>query len=289
MESVGRIVVVGVDGSELSTAAALWAADEARRRRRGLLVLYGFDWPLLGTSMRTAPMRALRDEARQTVDDTIARVRTAVPEVPVQGEVRTGRAGALLAAASAYDEMTVIGSHGRGRIAAVLPGSTSRYLTAHASGPVVVLPPGAGDRDDRAEVVVGTDGRPTSRPAVEFAFEEAELRRVPLVVVHAWRAPVPAGPGDMLPLVYDVDEVGEQERRLLSESIAGQRSEHPDVPVRQRVGHASTAGALAAAADRACLVVVGASRHARFDSMARLVLHRCPTPVVVVPAAVRAV
>lgn len=52
---------------------------------------------------------------------------------------------------------------------------------------------------------------------------------------HTWTEPASAGPGDMLPLIYDAVEVHAEENRLL----AGCTEKCPDVPVTRRVVRAS--------------------------------------------------
>ncbi len=58
---------------------------------------------------------------------------------------------------------------------------------AVAACPVVVVR-GAVEpaRSDAPPVVVGIDESPSSNAALAFAFDEAHLRRSPLVAVHAW-------------------------------------------------------------------------------------------------------
>jgi hypothetical protein len=85
--------------------------------------------------------------------------------------------------------------------------------------------------DPAAHVLLGVDGSPANDPVVGFAFEEAALRCVPLVALHAWRHPVSTGPGDMLPLAYDLAEVEAEEARLLAEALAGWHDKYPDVTI----------------------------------------------------------
>ncbi|GAA4219191.1 universal stress protein [Actinocatenispora rupis] len=275
-------VVVGVDGSDLAVAAVDLAAREAALRRRPLEVVYAFDWPLLGTSMRSAPMATARDEAQEVVDTAVRRARDAAAGLTVRGEVRSGLPGAVLAEASRRADLVVVGSHGRGWVGELLLGSTGRYLARYATSPLVVLPPHVPDPAWAAPVLLGADCRPRSEAAVAFAFRAADVRHVPLVALHAWRAPSAGEPGDVLPPAYDVDEVGAVESRLLAESLTGWSAKYPDVVVRQRVVHHSAGRALVDAAHGAALLVVGAGAGSRLGAVAHRVLHEAPTPVAVV-------
>ena len=115
------------------------------------------------------------------------------------------------------------------------------------------------------------------------------MRRADLVAVHAWLHPVSAGPGDMLPLVYDPDALADEERRLLGESLAGWAERYPNVVVhrelvRNRPGHALVERSAAAQ-----LVVVGARGRGGFTglllgSVSQTLIHHAACPVAVVRA-----
>ncbi|HEY3506579.1 MAG TPA: universal stress protein [Actinocatenispora sp.] len=270
-------VVVGVDGSEPAATAAVWAAREAALRRCPLHVVYACDWPLLGTSMRTAPMVSARAEADDAVDAAVRRVRATIPGLAVRGEVRTGRPGPLLAEASRHAELLVVGSHGRGWVGGLVLGTTSRYLARHVVCPLIVMPPHAVDATAAGPVVVGTDGRPDSDAAVAFALREADLRRVPVLAIQAGRAPRDTA--------VDAASAAAEEDRLLAESLSALSAGHPDVVLRRRVVHRPAARTLVDAVHGADLLVVGAGKaglRGLLGTVGAQVLHDCPTAVALV-------
>lgn len=282
-------VVVGVDGSSSSLAAVDLAAAEATVRRRPLRIVHAFVWPYLnvplGPPAGGPPDGGLRSAADRLVDEAVARARAAAPDVEVSGEVVTGAAGAVLLTRSRSAALVVVGDRGLGGFTGLLVGSVAAQLAAHATCPVLVCR-GVGDITD--PVLLGVDGSPANDPAVGFAFEEASLRGVPLVAVHAWTHPMPSGPGDMLPVVYDQAAVGEDEERLLAEALAGWHDKYPDVVVHRKVVRQVPRKALIDASDGAQLVVVGTRGRGGFTglllgSVSQAVLHHAACPVAIVP------
>jgi nucleotide-binding universal stress UspA family protein len=146
-----------------------------------------------------------------------------------------------------------------------------------------------GDLNARGPVVVGVDGSRLSELAIDFAVREAARREAGVVAVHAWTRPVSTGPGDMLPLVYDVDEVQAEEDRVLAESVAGWRDRYPDVDIVHRLVRGRPAPALLAESASAQLVVVGGHGRGGFSglllgSVSHAMLHHARCPVVIVQA-----
>ncbi|MEV8631336.1 universal stress protein [Streptosporangium sp. NPDC051023] len=283
-------VIVGVDGSASSLEAVIWAAREAMLRRAPLRLVHvalrwAYDVPLVpqpahwGPSMEAACRRLLAQAAGQA--------HTEAPSVDVTTEILDGAAAEAIAATAGSAQLIVVGSRGRGGFAGLLVGSVSRDLAARSPCPLVVVRPQEAGRG--GEIVVGVTGRPEQDPVLRFALEEALLRRLPLRAVHAWTHPAVRAPGDMQPLVYDVEGVGQEEARLLAESLAGWREKFPDVPLTEQVAHEHPAKALADASASAELVVVGApGRGAVFGSTTYSLLHHAHAPVVVVPRAAQA-
>jgi nucleotide-binding universal stress UspA family protein len=287
--SLAAPVVVGVDGSPCSLVAVDLAAREATLRRRPLRIVHAFIWPYLHVPLGPSPLGppdgGLRHEAERILADAVARARAAAPDMPVHGEIITGEAAAVLRECSHTAALVVVGDRGLGGFTGLLIGSVAIQLAAHATCPVMVA---RGAADPAAAVLLGVDGSPANDPAIGFAFEEVALRGVPLAALHTWTHPVSTGPGDMLPLVYDVADVEAEEARVLAEALAGWHDKYPDVVVHRALVHGGARKALIEATSRSQLVVVGTRGRGGFTglllgSVSQAVLHHAACPVAVVP------
>ncbi|HEX5540753.1 MAG TPA: universal stress protein [Micromonospora sp.] len=278
-------VVVGVDGSDQSRAAVPLAAREAAWRHRPLRVVHAFIWPMLRVPLeppKNGPADGgLRQQADRILDEAMEEARAAQPGLPVSGEVVAGQPAVVLLAEARHAEMVVIGSRGLGGFTGLLLGSVAVQIVEHAPCPVLVA---RGEERTSGPVLVGVDGSLKSEPAIRFALEEASWRGTGVVAVHAWTHPVSVGPGDMQPLVFDINAIEEDEARALAESMAGWRERYPDVPVETRTVRGRAARALLDEAGDAQLIVVGARGRGGFTglllgSVSQAVLHHAPCPV----------
>jgi nucleotide-binding universal stress UspA family protein len=142
LDTEPRRVVVAVDGSTESIAAASWAADDARRRRARLDVVYAWQMPYLGYSPMTAALfdaDLIEAEARATVNGVVAEIDTSGIEVNAIALRRATIAGIVDTARGA--SVLVVGSRGRGAIERTVFGSVATQVSYHAPCPLVVLPP----------------------------------------------------------------------------------------------------------------------------------------------------
>ena len=137
-------VVVGIDISESSDAAAQWALEEARRRGVALTVVHVWQF---GLATAYAPfegsdLASIRQSVQITVDRFIGRLRrnAAAKDVSIQTLVIEGDPGPSLVAAAAEAELLVVGSHGHGAVARAVLGSVSTYSVHHATCTTVVVP-----------------------------------------------------------------------------------------------------------------------------------------------------
>ncbi|MEV7007505.1 universal stress protein [Streptosporangium sp. NPDC051022] len=278
-------VVVGVDGSASSLEAVAWAAKEAALRNAPLHLVHAalrwaYDVPLVPQPAHWGP--AAEAACRQLLRQATERAHAVASAVRVTAEIVDGAPAEAIAAVAETAQLVVVGSRGRGGFAGLLLGSVSRDLAARPPCPVVVA--GRSGAGSGTEIVVGVSGHPDQEPVLRFAFEEAALRRLPLRAVHAWTRPALRGPGDMQPLVYDVEGVGREEARLLAESLAGRRERFPDVSFGEHVVHEHPAKALADLSATAELIVVGApGPGAIFGSTTHSLLHHTRAPVAVIP------
>jgi nucleotide-binding universal stress UspA family protein len=285
----GAPVVVGVDGSPSSLHAVSAAVPMAAERHRPLRVVHAFIWPLLRVPLGPGPGApddaGLRHDAERIVADAVAHARSAgAVGLDVSGEVVTGAAAAVLLAEARDAALVVIGDRGLGGFSGLLLGSVAVQLAAHAPVPVMVV---RGTEHQDGPVVVGVDGSGDSDLAIGFAFEEAAFRNADLRAVHAWTHPIASEPGDMLPLVYDVDDVTDEATRLLAEALAGWRDRYPEVKVSRILVRGRARQALVEESTRAQLLVVGARGRGGFTglllgSVSQTALHHASCPVAVV-------
>ncbi len=155
---MSKAIVVGVDGSDASSAALRWAADEARLRSSPLVALYAWSFippqPIGDPGMLaipagdlTAQLGAESDAARATLEAVVSEARDDLSGVEIEQKLVEGEPGDALVAESASAELVVVGSHGRSGLKAALLGSVSRHVMSHAACPVVVVKAAAGGED----------------------------------------------------------------------------------------------------------------------------------------------
>jgi nucleotide-binding universal stress UspA family protein len=137
------------------------------------------------------------------------------------------------------------------------------------------------------KIVVGVDGSPGSRRALQWAADEAAQRSAEVVIVHAWHLP----PGAYVPYVpaaaITVGMMQEDSAKLLAEAEASITM--PDgIRVRHVVVEGSPATRLLEQAADSALLVVGSRGRGGFTglllgSVSQQCAHHAPCPVVIVP------
>jgi nucleotide-binding universal stress UspA family protein len=262
MDSTARAIVVGIDLSGTSDQALDWAATEAARVGRPLTVLHAYEpaaYPAVragvpGGTVVTDLDETLKDIAVQTVSHCADRLRQSHPGLEVRTLTALGPAGATLVDASREAELVVVGARGRGALKGLLFGSVSTQVCAHSHTPVIVVREAASRSLTDARVVVGVDGSETSQAALAFAYAQASSRGLGLTIVHTWQLD-----GDEVSVAWGVDweELGEQERSVVAEAVAGFGEQYPDVDVRRHVTQADAVEELRRLSENACLLVVG--------------------------------
>src|SRR5262249_54964217 len=145
-------IVAGTDGSEESLRAVDWAAREAVLRGLPLRIVSAADAP-----PRIIPHRAgsgpgtvadtLRKDRARTLDAAAERAREAAPELQVDVADLPRAPAYALTEAGSDASMLVMGARGVGAFTALILGSVSQYVSAHATCPVVVV---------REETMAGT-------------------------------------------------------------------------------------------------------------------------------------
>ncbi len=235
-----KFVAVGIDGSDAAVGAALWAAAEAQRRGVAMCMVHAYAVALIG---RAGPVASAGQhlaavaKAKKLLAAAQAAVTTAYPGLTVRTVIKEQSPIEALRAASQTAVLTVVGSHGQHQLTEALLGSVAARLAGHAHGPVVVIRAGQDGAPSGGDgpVLVGVDGSADSDQGLAFAFEEAALRRVPLIVVRTWDAGALDGFLGVYPLVVDPAVIDEQERGLLVEQLAGWARKYPEVVIRPLV------------------------------------------------------
>ncbi|MFI5615732.1 universal stress protein [Amycolatopsis sp. NPDC051903] len=239
-------VVAGVDESEAALAAVRWAAEEAANRRCRLLLFHAgmFDTADLGRHEHTKYAPLPLEGAHRWLKRAAWVAEATAPGVPVEYLVRLGIAGELLVELSGEAELLVLGSHSIGGLRGVAIGSIALRVAASAHCPVVVV---RGRVKPDGPVVAGFDG---DDRVLEFAFEAAQSRRVPVVAVHAWHEGLMAEP--------EVAEAAERsERQALRHRVETLSGRYPEVTARSRAVRDHSAAQALMSFDDAQLVVIG--------------------------------
>ena len=147
--------------------------------------------------------------------------------------------------------------------------------------------------DGIGRIVVGVDGSEHARRTLQWAVEEARLRKWEVIAVHAHSIPTAfVAPDPILGASPPVPDPGLIEQlegaadRMLAEEI--DQVDSDDVTIESRVVTGSAADALLQAAREGDLLVVGSRGLGGFKglllgSVSQQVVHHAPCPVVIVP------
>lgn len=135
----GRRIVLGIDGSPRSAAAARVAFELASLHGVGVTALHAWVGSLSEATAGLDAQDALEVRARMVLNDALAPWLSHYPQVDVDKLVLKQTAARALVDASAGAEAVVVGCRGRGGFAGLLLGSVSHALVHHAACPVVVV------------------------------------------------------------------------------------------------------------------------------------------------------
>ena len=288
-EGTGTVlpVVAGLDGSEVAGGAAGLAAEEAALRGTALRLVYAFSWPwiyppLIDDSGATEPDP--RGHAQRLVTQRADQLRAQHHDLDVSGKVIDGQPATVLVEHSRQASLLVVGHRGAGGFGELLAGSTAIHAATHAYCPVLVSR--GGPARAGAPVLVGVDASPSAHAAAWFAFDLAERRRVPLVVMSV--GPVRLEYSDALAVAgYPPPATPDP----LADDLADCVRAHPGVEARAEIVHdGSPAAVLVRAAQSAAVVVVGSRglgglRGTLLGSVGRALIEHSPCPVAVVRGA----
>ncbi|HTK65412.1 MAG TPA: universal stress protein [Pseudonocardia sp.] len=137
-------VVVGIDGSEVSSAALAYAYEWASVHDAPLVAVHA--WAVGSVDPSVAPLvdtEAMRGDAERLAAESLAGWREKYPDVEVRRVVVPERPAQALLEESGHARLLVVGARGRGGMSGLLLGSTSQALIHRATCPVAVVRPAA--------------------------------------------------------------------------------------------------------------------------------------------------
>ena len=269
-------IVVGYDGSPAATAAVHWAANEAERRSVDLELVHAYATPVMfgamGAGASPSTFDAIRLDAEHIAGEGTQLVHREAPSLRVRTEIVVGPPAAVLRERSHDAQMLVVGVSGHHALAGAVLGSVTSRLAGAVTCPFVVVQPGIAVEDwDALPVVVGLDGSGSSETALEFAFDTASRRDVPLLAVRVWDDTPIDGWSYTYALEVDRTAMDARERQALHEQLTTWSDKYPDVQVDAIVLRGHPADALVRAGHlierRPGLIVVGSRGRGGFAGL----------------------
>ncbi len=277
-------VVVGVDGTDPGWRALAWAVAETAALDGRLVICHRVD-PHDPLAVAGAwPSMAVLENADPMLARTLAGARARLGGDRVALTLDAGDLTTALLAAAATAHLIVIGAEEQPASLGVR--AAARRVAALACCPAVVVRPVRGEPGPFAgHVVVGVDGSPAARAALEFGFRYANRHEAPIVAVHVSHdAPGGVWVDDRMletHLVYPHPAL-----TLLDDEVEPWRLAYPGVAVRRAVFSGSPVPGLLRAAAGARLLAVGdrghhpATRALLGSTSQAIVAHaRCPVAI----------
>ncbi|HET9518435.1 MAG TPA: universal stress protein [Actinoplanes sp.] len=274
-------VMVGVDGVRGRLATVELAAAEARRRQVPLTIVHVWPGRYAGP-FRSRGVVPTEQDGRRVLDIAQQRVHRVDADIQVATRLIDGDSANTLVRCTADAQLLVVG-HRDDVLSRSGWGSTTAYLAHHAACPLLV---DRGEGRRTGPVVLAASARGSATETVACAFEQAELRRAPLVAVHV--CTVADQPG-LTPTVAGYAKARDEADRNLAAALAEWRERFPEVTVSRLVLHdLDVAYTLERASCRGQLFVAGAGRHGRFaellyGSRDLTMLRTTACPVLLVP------
>lgn len=289
-------IAVGYDASPEAELALDWAITRARASGANLRIVHvlpgdsqtgtnapGMNWPAVDpTTMDPADLPAVQ------------RARSELGDGRAVGVVSAGNPAGELIEASQTASMVVMGTRGRGALAAGLLGSTAYAVAAHSACPLVVV---RGPKDSTSvpepgpdrPIVIGIEDLEASRDQLRIAADFAAETNASLKVVRVAR---PVAFGDWAAgftlAENDLDNALEESGIKATQECAAQvREWHPNVATEEVHLVGDPARILVDEAADAGLIVVGSRGRGGFKglllgSVSHDVIHLAECPVLVV-------
>lgn len=131
-------IVVGVDGSDVSSRALMWGMRFARALDHQVVAVTGFAIPWTIFLAPTYQPEDYARDAEEMLERSVTLAREAVPGVPIESRLVQERPAQALIMASHGAQLLVVGAHGHGALPDIHVGSVANACVNHAKCPVVV-------------------------------------------------------------------------------------------------------------------------------------------------------
>ncbi len=276
--SFENAVVVAIDGSDSAARALDWAADEAERTKRRLVIVHVGDLTAAAVSADPRPF------GRELLDEAVATLVNTYPDVPATTALLAGEPADELVELSRVAAMLVVG-RGRRGLSARLLGSVAHHVLAHAHCPTALV--GANPHAVTNTIVVGVSDSPGGVAALGFAGVEAALRGADVVAVRCWSVREwRLAAAAVLP-TSSPDDWEAAERGVLESCVAPVREAFPTLEILTVLSSSPPETALEREAEKAAMLVLGCrraddARLPRLGPIASWAAHHFDCPVVIV-------
>lgn len=265
-------VLLAYDGGPAAESALDWVTDRALQRP--IMV----DLVLTGTLAGSA-------QADRVLELAERRLHTRIPGIPVETHRLGGAALTVLSGAAARADALVVGVDDNHPFRSAVHGWVSQRVGASSPVPTYIIPTGWSPTP--GHVTVGLDDDTSSDAAVAYAAVEAFLSGVDLRIVHAWSSQMTVegaeGP------TTTRGQIAAQHLDLVERTVQRLREQYPNLDAEVDMPQDDPVAALAAAARKSVLVVIGT--HGRgilaggfFGSVALDLIGLVATPICVVPS-----
>lgn len=268
-------ILVGIDGSDASRNALIWASRLASRIGARIDTLAAWQlsssylMPIVGAPLPPTTLFEEATEQRLALAVEMANL----DEKPGQSVV-CGHAGSVLVERSSKYDLVVLGRTGRGRLERMLVGSTARHVARHAHCPVALI----ATADFSPNITVAVDGSPNSIGALQWAGGLGDDVSIHAVLAHdEWVL-------EDLPLDHELrTDLDRRAEATLTGAVAESGIEADRVTIELREGDPRMMVVDAATTDE--LLVLGGFGHSLIagmvGSLAGYAIEHAPTQLVV--------
>ncbi len=132
------VIVVGVDGSDLSVEALRWAVTQARLTGAAVHAVLAWEIPLAFYPAPSFDDAQFDSDGQEIVDRAVSQVQNEAGDVPITSRVIRLQPRAALVEAAEGAALLVVGSHGLGTLPGLHLGTIASYCAHHAPCPVLV-------------------------------------------------------------------------------------------------------------------------------------------------------